>query len=96
MEGEGRLSKATKLGYGVGHILNDMCASMWYTYMLLFFHNVIQLSNTNAGLIVLIGQIAGGIATVLVGVLCDREYTFWICVRFGKRKVTLIHKKTMK
>ena len=78
-----------KLGYGTGHILNDMCASMWFTYMLLFFHNVIQLSNTKAGLVVLIGQIADGISTVLVGVLSDQEHNFWIYIRYGKRKVSL-------
>ena len=77
-----------RLGYGTGHILNDMCASMWFTYMLLFFHNVIQLSNTNAGLIVLIGQIADGISTVLVGVLSDIDYDIWIYIKYGKRKVT--------
>ena len=84
----------TKLGYGTGHILNDMCASMWFTYMLLFFHNVIQLSNTNAGLIVLIGQIADGISTVLVGVLSDQEHNIWIYIRYGKRKVSLKAKHT--
>ena len=81
-------STLKRLGYGTGHVLNDMCASMWFTYMLLFFHNVIQLSNTNAGLIVLIGQIADGISTVLVGVLSDREYDLWIYKKYGKRKVT--------
>jgi len=75
-----------RLGYGTGHILNDMCASMWFTYMLLFFHNVIQLGNNSAGLIVFIGQIADGISTVFVGVLSDREYDIWIYRKYGKRK----------
>ena len=83
------VSMVTKLGYGTGHILNDMCASMWFTYMLLFFHNVIRLSNTNAGLIVLIGQIADGISTVLVGVFSDQDHDIWIYIRYGKRKVKL-------
>ena len=77
-----------RLAYGTGHILNDMCASMWFTYMLLFFHNVIQLGNSAAGLIVFIGQIADGISTVFVGVLSDREYDIWIYRKYGKRKVT--------
>ena len=81
------VSMVTKLGYGTGHILNDMCASMWFTYMLLFFHNVIRLSNTNAGLIVLIGQIADGISTVLVGVFSDQDHDIWIYINYGKRKV---------
>ena len=35
-----RLPWRLKLGYGMGHILNDLCASMWFTYLLLFFHKV--------------------------------------------------------
>ena len=34
------LSWSTILGYGVGHIFNDICASMWFTYLLLFFQKV--------------------------------------------------------
>jgi hypothetical protein len=28
------------IGYGTGHIFNDICASMWFTYFLLFFQDV--------------------------------------------------------
>ena len=34
------LSLGQKLGYGLGHVLNDLCASMWFTYLLLFFQQV--------------------------------------------------------
>ena len=37
---ENRLTWKKKVGYGLGHILNDLCASMWFTYLLLFFHQV--------------------------------------------------------
>ncbi len=30
------------LGYGTGHVFNDICASMWFTYLLLFFQEVDQ------------------------------------------------------
>ena len=84
---KGKLNMGTKLGYGTGHVLNDMCASMWFTYMLLYFHNVIRLSNTHAGLIVLVGQIADGVSTVLVGVLSDQDHNMWCYIHYGKRKV---------
>ena len=29
-------------GYSVGHIFNDICASMWFTYLLLFFQKVMS------------------------------------------------------
>ena len=81
---------ATRLGYGTGHILNDMCVSMWFSYLLLFFHNVIHLSNFNAGMLVLVGQIADGISTVLVGVLSDQDYNIWIYAHYAKRKVVIV------
>ena len=82
-----KVTTRTKLGYGTGHILNDMCASMWFTYLLLSLHGVIQLDNFNAGLIVLVGQIADGVSTVLVGVLSDKDIHFGLCTHYGKRKV---------
>ena len=82
-----KVKPLAKYGYGTGHVLNDMCASMWFTYMLLFFHNVIKLDNFYSGLIVLVGQIADGLSTVLVGVLSDKDSKFWLCVHYGKRKV---------
>ena len=33
-----RLPFSRKLLYGIGHVLNDICASMWFTYLLVFFH----------------------------------------------------------
>ena len=32
-----RLPISLKLSYGIGHVLNDICASMWFTYLLVFF-----------------------------------------------------------
>ena len=70
-----------KLGYGVGHVFNDMCASMWFTYLLVFYHFVLRLPNTYAGLLLLIGQIADASATPIIGFLCDKTRT-----RYGRRK----------
>ena len=48
-----RLGQLTKLAYGTGHILNDMCASMWFTYLLVFFQSVLQFDNMYAGIVML-------------------------------------------
>ena len=40
-----------------------------------------------AGIILLVGQIADGIATIVVGVLSDRETNLHACLKYGKRKV---------
>ena len=46
----------TKIGFGFGHVMNDMCASMWFTYLLLFFHKVLDFNNLGAGVILMIGN----------------------------------------
>ena len=70
-----------KIAYGVGHVFNDMCASMWFTYLLVFFHFVVRLNNAYAGLLLLIGQVADAAATPIIGYLCDKTRT-----RYGRRK----------
>ncbi|KAG5223677.1 major facilitator superfamily domain-containing protein [Salix suchowensis] len=57
--------------YGVGHMLNDITAACWFTYLLLFLTEI-GLSPRNAAIIMLVGQIADGFATVFAGELIDR------------------------
>ncbi|CAL8071433.1 unnamed protein product [Calicophoron daubneyi] len=59
-------------GYAVGHVLNDLCASVWFTYTLVYFKFAVGVPTTLAGFIVLIGQIADGLATPVVGFLSDK------------------------
>ncbi len=54
---EGKVSKKQKAAYALGHVLNDLCASMWFTYLLLFFHKVLQFDNVLAGVLMLVGQV---------------------------------------
>ncbi|XP_037074108.1 LOW QUALITY PROTEIN: major facilitator superfamily domain-containing protein 12-like [Pollicipes pollicipes] len=75
-----------KLAYGVGHFLNDICATVWFSYTLLFFQRVLCFPSSLAGIIVLTGQVADGISTVFVGLMADKEIQWAIC-RYGKRKV---------
>ncbi len=75
------LSIVRKGAYGFGHVFNDLCASMWFTYLLLFFHAVLRIDNTYAGIILLIGQVADAAATPVIGFLCDKTRS-----RYGRRK----------
>ena len=68
-----RLLCLIQLVYGCGHVLNDLCAASWFTYMLVFFEFVSGRSSTAAGGLVLVGQVADGITTPIVGILCDRS-----------------------
>lgn len=80
---ERSLPALKKLSYAVGHFLNDLCASMWFTYLLVFYHSVLGFQNTNAGVLLLVGQIADGICTPLIGYESDRAPG---CGNYGKRK----------
>lgn len=82
-DAERSLSLCKKLCYSVGHFLNDLCASMWFTYLLVFYHNVLGFQNTYAGVLLLVGQIADGICTPLIGYESDRTPG---CGNYGKRK----------
>uniref|UniRef100_A0A6N2K4W8 Uncharacterized protein n=1 Tax=Salix viminalis TaxID=40686 RepID=A0A6N2K4W8_SALVM len=57
--------------YGVGHMLNDITAACWFTYLLLFLTEI-GLSPRDAAITMLAGQIADGFATVFAGELIDR------------------------
>ena len=71
-----------RFSYGVGHVLNDLCASMWFSYLLVYYHFVINLPNATAGLLLLIGQVVDAMCTPIIGYLCDKTRCF-----YGRRKI---------
>ena len=83
------LSLGQKLGYGLGHVLNDLCASMWFTYLLLFFHKVLLFDNLYSGVILASGQIADGLSTVFVGYFSDQGDDMRLCIRSVKFRLWL-------
>lgn len=64
-------------------MLNDLCASMWFTYLLIYLHKVIKFSNASAGTLLLIGQVADALCTPLVGIESDKTGRF----KYGRRKI---------
>ncbi|KAM9469683.1 major facilitator superfamily domain-containing protein 12-like isoform 3-T4 [Clarias gariepinus] len=77
------LSLPHRLSYAVGHFLNDLCASMWFTYLLVYYHSVLGFQNSYAGVLLLVGQVADGVCTPLIGYESDRTAGCW---NYGKRK----------
>ena len=67
--------------YGMGHILNDLCAGFVFNYLLLFLEKVIGLDSVYAGVVLLIAQIADGISIVPIGYLSDKDFNCWLCVK---------------
>ena len=82
-----RLKGKTKIGYSLGHVLNDMTASLQTSYMMMFHQSVLGLEKSNVGIVYLIGQIFDAFTTIVVGYLSDLEINFWPFNIYGKRKV---------
>ena len=77
---------STKLGYGAGHVFNDMLQVYNLGFILTFLQVVVGLTAFNSGLVFLFGQISDGLATVLIGLVIDGDKKFRIYNYYGKRK----------
>lgn len=66
------LSLIQKLGFGLGHVYNDLCAGVWFSYTLVFLKGVLQMAGTEAGALVWWGQVVDAISTPICGVITDR------------------------
>ena len=80
------LNISTKVGYGAGHVLNDMLQVYGLGYILIFLQVVVGLQEFNAGLVVLFGQISDGLSTALIGLIMDGDEKFRIYNYYGKRR----------
>lgn len=50
-----RRSLIQNLSYGMGHVYNDLCAAVWFSYTLFYLQIVLQLDSTTAGVLVMLG-----------------------------------------
>jgi len=79
------------LSYGSGHVFNDLCASCWFSYLLVYLQYVLQIPSVFAGIILLIGQVVDALATPLIGIISDHGKC--CCAKcqcmynYGKRKL---------
>ncbi|KAM6235866.1 major facilitator superfamily domain-containing protein 12 isoform 3-T3 [Porphyrio hochstetteri] len=81
--GTAELPLRSRLSFAAGHFLNDLCASLWFTYLLLYLHAVLGYGHRLAGALLLAGQVADGLCTPLLGYETDRSTG---CGRYGRRK----------
>ena len=85
-EDEEEICMKTKIGYGSGHVYNDIAANAGAGYGLLYYTTVVGLSNVHAGLIFLIGNIVDAVAVTTTGFLVDMDINFKIISRYGQLK----------
>jgi Na+/melibiose symporter-like transporter len=57
---------------------------MWFSYLLVYFHQILKLDAAMAGYLLLIGQLTDGLATPIVGIESDRVGLLGRL--YGKRK----------
>lgn len=74
-EMESTMTFLQKTGFGLGHVYNDLCAGVWFSYTLLFMQGVLQMPSFRAGTLVMLGQVGDALATPIVGILADKYYT---------------------
>lgn len=68
-----------------GHILNNLTSSVWYSYALLYFQNVVGLSPVTVGIIFFISQTLMAVSFLVTSL--GREKRFWNSFSsYGKRK----------
>eukprot|EP00058_Branchiostoma_floridae_P016136 XP_002601624.1 hypothetical protein BRAFLDRAFT_85807 [Branchiostoma floridae] len=65
-------------------MLNDLCASMWFSYLLVYFHKVVNFSNVLAGQLLMVGQVSDALCTPFVGYESDRTKSG---CGYGRRKI---------
>lgn len=82
MDKEGKISvkgddlrKLNIYSYGIGHFMNDLCASCWFFFLSYYLIEIVDIGEYNAGYVMLAGQLADGIATPLVGIWSDKTNT---------------------
>ncbi|CRK96281.1 CLUMA_CG009703, isoform A [Clunio marinus] len=73
-ENRSTLSFFLKIGYGFGHVYNDLSATIWFSYILLYLKDVLEMPN-EAGYLMMLGQIADAVFSAIVGLMTDRYYT---------------------
>ncbi|XP_060070699.1 major facilitator superfamily domain-containing protein 12-like [Ylistrum balloti] len=82
--GTGKTLPATqRFLYSIGHVLNDLTASMWFSYLIIYFHQVKQFDNSLAGYLMMIGQVSDALFTPFIGY--ESDHTQGI-LKIGKRK----------
>ena len=75
-----------RLSCAVGNVFNDLFRQLAQSFALFFFMKVVELSASQAGLILLIGQIADASFSPVAGYLGDRVNVPFLSNKIGRRK----------
>ena len=82
----GEMRARERLSCAVGNVFNDMYTQLLYSFEILFFMKVLELSASQAGLIVLIGEISAAVVSLVTGYLGDYINVPFLSNKIGRRK----------
>ncbi|XP_014241180.1 major facilitator superfamily domain-containing protein 12-like [Cimex lectularius] len=80
-----KITAKIRMGYAVGHVLNDLCNAVWLSHTLLFFEYIVRFDSHVSGYLMLLGQLIDAVCTPGIGYISD-TYKLIFFSRFGKRK----------
>jgi hypothetical protein len=63
----------------VAFLLLCMCVLFHHADVFFVQIQVLYFNNNYAGVVLLVGQVADGLSTTLVGLLCDGQDNTWLC-----------------
>ena len=75
-----------RLSCAVGNVFNDIYTQLLFSFEILFFMKVLELSASQAGLIVLIGEISEALVSLITGYLGDYVNVPFLSNKIGRRK----------
>ena len=75
-----------RLSCAVGNLFNDTYTQLLFSFEILFFMKVLELSASEAGLIVLIGELSEAAMSLLSGYLGDNVNVPFLSNNIGRRK----------
>ncbi|XP_020601157.1 uncharacterized protein LOC110040282 [Orbicella faveolata] len=75
-----------RLSCAVGNVFNDIYTQLLFSFEIVFFMKVLELSASEAGLLVLIGEISEALISLLTGYLGDYINVPFLSNKIGRRK----------
>ena len=75
-----------RLSCAVGNVFNDLYIQLLYSFEILFFMKVLELSASQAGLMVLIGELSDASMSLIAGYLGDKVNVPFLSNKIGRPK----------
>lgn len=51
-----RCTEWNKLCYGLGHVYNDLCSAVWFSYTLFYWQIIMKMDSISAGILMMSGK----------------------------------------